>query len=123
MNPADDDSTALRRAADLMDADDARTNRVGIPVSYGHHLLWLAVVKPFGDWDTEWVRLVKAQSRQAAIEWADRVEAQHQRLIELVYPGGVLAGSRSARDIRALADGIESPAPGHGPARHLNGTT
>jgi hypothetical protein len=104
------DITALRQAADLMDEDDTRTNKVGIPVSYGHHLLWLAVTKPYGDWDTEWVRLVRAQSREAANQWADRVEAQHQRLIELVYPGGALARSKSAQDIRAIADEAENTA-------------
>ncbi|WP_435595918.1 hypothetical protein [Streptomyces albogriseolus] len=89
-----------------MDEDDARTDRVGIPASYGHYLLWTAVTKPYGDWDTEWVRLVKTQSRQAAKEWADRLETQFSRLIELVYPGGATAGSRSSAEVRSLAEAL-----------------
>jgi hypothetical protein len=104
------DITALRQLADQMDEDDARTNKVGIPVSYGHHLIWRAVTKPYGDWDTEWVHLVNTQSRQAANEWAAGIEAQLQRLIELVYPGGALARSKSAQDIRAMADQAEDTA-------------
>jgi len=98
------DVRVLRRLADLMDEDDARTGRVGIPVSYGHRLLWLALVHSFDAWDAEWVRLAHTESVNAASDWADRLEARFQRLVELVYPGGATARARSAAEIRALAE-------------------
>lgn len=104
------DSSTLRRLADLMDEDDARTNKVGIPVSYGHRLIWLAVIGTYEAWEAEWVRLAKTQSLQAAVEWSDGIEAEVQRLIELVYPGGITARPKSAQDIRAMADQAEAAA-------------
>jgi hypothetical protein len=98
------DTTALRRLATSMDEDDARTNKVGIPVSYGHRLLWLAVIGTYEAWEAEWVRLAKTESPQAAIEWSERQEDQVQRLTELVYPGGATARPKSAQDVRAMAD-------------------
>ncbi|WP_405673131.1 hypothetical protein [Streptomyces sp. NBC_01530] len=95
---------ALRRLADLMDGDDARTGKVGIPVSYGHYLVWLAVVGSYGAWEAEWVRLTRTASVEAASEWSARQETQVQRLIELVYPGGATARARSAAEVRALAE-------------------
>lgn len=102
------DIPALRTMADLMDEDDARTNKVGIPVSYGHYLIFLAVTKPYGDFDIEWARLAKTQSRQAANAWADKIDAQHRRLIELIYPGGAVARAKTAQEIRAMADEAET---------------
>lgn len=103
------DITVLRRLATSMDEDDAHTNKVGIPVSYGHYLLWLAVIGTYEAWETEWVRLTKTQSAQAAAEWSERQEGQVQRLIEVVYPGGATARPRSAEDVRALADQLADP--------------
>lgn len=106
--PADtaSDAATLHRLAHLMDEDNARTNTVGIPASYGHWLINLAVSGPCEAWDAEWVRLTRTVSRQAAIEWADRQEAQIRRLAELIYPGGATARARSAADVRALAASI-----------------
>lgn len=101
------DITALRRLATLMDEDDARTNKVGIPVSYGHHLIWLAVIGTYEAWEAEWVRLTKTQSVQVANEWSAGLDAQMRRLIELVYPGGIMARPKSAQDVRAMADQAE----------------
>lgn len=98
------DVNVLRQLATSMDEDDARTNKVGIPVSYGHRLLWLAVIGTYEAWETEWVRLAKTESTQAAVEWSERQEGQLQRLIELVYPGGATARPLSAEDVRAIAD-------------------
>lgn len=96
---------ALLRLADLMDEDDARTGKVGIPVSYGHHLAWLAVVGSHEAWEAEWVRLARTESTAVACEWSERQEAQTRCLIELVYPGGATAVTRSADEIRAMAEG------------------
>lgn len=98
------DSQVLLRLADLMDEDDARTGKVGIPVSYGHRLVWLAVIGSYEAWEAEWVRLTRTKSVEAANEWSARQENQVQRLIALVYPGGALARARSAAEIRALAE-------------------
>jgi hypothetical protein len=98
------DSRALHRLAELMDEDDARTNKVGIPVSYGHRLVWLAVIGSFEAWETEWLRLTRTESVEAVNEWSARQETQVQRLIELVYPGGAVARSKSAAEVRALAE-------------------
>lgn len=102
----DGDAAALRRFADLMDEDDARTNRVGIPVSHGHYLLSQAVSGSSDEWDAEWIRIARTESRQAAIEWAGREEAQLQRLIERVYPGGATACRKSAAEVRSMADAL-----------------
>lgn len=104
------DTSTLRRLADLMDEDDARTNKVGIPVSYGHRLIWLAVIGTYEAWEAQWVRLARTKSVQAASEWSDAIETEVQRLIELVYPGGILARPKSAQDIRAMAAQIEMAA-------------
>ncbi|WP_371099846.1 hypothetical protein [Streptomyces sp. PU_AKi4] len=104
------DSDVLRRLADLMDEDDARTNKVGIPVSYGHRLIWLAVIGTYEAWEAEWVRLTKTKSVQVANEWSAGIDAQVHRLIELVYPGGIMARPKSAQDIRAMADQTETAA-------------
>ena len=101
------DIDALRRLATLMDEDDARTNKVGIPVSYGHHLIWLAVIGTYEAWEAEWVRLTKTESLQTANEWSEGLDAQVHRLSELVYPGGILARPKSAQDVRAMADQAE----------------
>ncbi|MER8220951.1 hypothetical protein ABTZ58_10225 [Streptomyces sp. NPDC094143] len=106
----DSDAAALRRFANLMDEDDARTSRVGIPVSHGHYLLSQAVSGSSDEWDAEWIRLTKTDSRQAAIEWAQREESQLQRLIQLVYPGGATACPKSAAEVRSMADAIAEAA-------------
>jgi hypothetical protein len=98
------DNRALHQLADLMDEDDARTGRVGIPVSYGHRLVWLAVIGSFEAWETEWVRLTRTESVDAANAWSAQQETQVQRLIELVYLGGAMARPKSAAEIRALAE-------------------
>ena len=97
------DTSTLLRLATLMDEDDTRTNKVGIPVSYGHYLIWLAVIGTYEAWEAEWVRLTKTQSVQAANDWSDQIETEVQRLIELVYPGGITARPKSSQDIRELA--------------------
>jgi hypothetical protein len=94
---------ALLRLADLMDKDNTQTNNVGIPVSYGHHLAWLAIVGSHEAWEAEWLRLLRTQSLQAANAWSEQQEQRMQTLIELVYPGGSRAESRSAAEVRALA--------------------
>ena len=101
------DTSTLHRLATLMDEDDARTNKVGIPVSYGHHLIWLAVIGTYEAWEAEWVRLARTKSAQAANEWSAGIEAEVRRLIELVYPGGITARPKSAQDIREMAAQIE----------------
>ena len=101
------DSSTLLRLATMMDEDDARTNKVGIPVSYGHHLIWLAVIGTYEAWEAEWVHLAKTKSVQTANEWSAGIEAEVQRLIELVYPGGITARPKSSQDIRALAAQIQ----------------
>ena len=98
------DAAVLRRFADLMDEDDSRTSKVGVPVSHGHYLLSQAVSGSADEWDAEWLRLAKTESRQAAIEWAEKEEAQLQRLISLVYPGGATACPKSAAEVRSMAD-------------------
>jgi hypothetical protein len=104
------DASTLHRLATLMDEDDARTNKVGIPVSYGHHLIWLAVIGTYEAWEAEWVRLAKTKSVQAANDWSAGIEAEVQRLIELVYPGGITARPQSAQGIRVLAAQIQTAA-------------
>lgn len=99
-----DDARVLRRLAELMDEDDARTGKVGIPVSYGHYLLHVAVSGTSQEWDNEFVRILRTESRSAAIAWANQLEAQFQRLIQQVYPGGAVARARSAAEVRELAD-------------------
>jgi hypothetical protein len=106
----DGDAAALRRFADLMDEDDARTNKVGVPVSCGHYLLSLAVSGSTAEWDAQWIRLANTESQQAAIEWAEAEEAQLQRMIELVYPGGATACRKSAAEVRSMADSIAEAA-------------
>ncbi|MEU5772621.1 hypothetical protein ABZ819_04865 [Streptomyces venezuelae] len=99
------DAEALHRLADLMDEDDARTGKVGIPVSYGHRLVWLAVVGSHEAWQAEWLRLLRTESLQAANEWSDRQEERIRHLTRLVYPGGATAQSKSAAEVRAMAEG------------------
>jgi hypothetical protein len=94
---------ALLRLAALMDEDNAQTRNVGIPVSYGHHLAWLAIVGSHDAWETEWLRLLRTQSLHAANAWSERQEQRMRALIDLVYPGGARAVSRSAAEVRALA--------------------
>lgn len=98
------EARTLFRLADLMDEDDARTGKVGIPVSYGHRLIWLAVIGSYEAWEAEWVRLTRTESMDAANEWSARQETQIRQLIELVYPGGATARARSAAEVRALAE-------------------
>lgn len=97
------DNDVLNRLADLMDADDARTGKVGIPVSYGHFLLWEALVGPGDAWDQEYARLCRTKGSSAAVAWSSGLEAQHRRLLDLAYPGGALAQPISADAVRALA--------------------
>lgn len=97
------DHDVLLRLADLMDADDVRTHRVGIPASYGQHLLWTALTGPGDSWSREYVRRLRAEGPEAVKTWADRLEVQQYRLIELVYPGGAIARPRSADEVRTMA--------------------
>ncbi|WP_030777169.1 hypothetical protein [Streptomyces sp. NRRL S-920] len=97
------EAAALNRLADLMAEDDSRTGGVGIPVSYGHRLVWLAIVGSFEAWQTEWLRLTRTESAQAANAWDDRQEALVRRLIELVYPGGATAQAKTVAEVRAMA--------------------
>ena len=96
---------ALLRLATLMDEDNARTNHVGIPVSYGHYLVSVAVSGTTQQWDAEWLRILQAQGMQAAKDWSDEQDKREHALIDLVYPGGATAKDRSADEIRALAAG------------------
>lgn len=97
------DSDALHLLAKLMDEDDARTGRVGIPVSHGHFLLWEALAGPRDAWDREYAHLCRTEGSTAASAWSNRLEAQYRRLVDLVYPGGATAHSVSADTVRALA--------------------
>ena len=97
------EAETLRRLAELMDADDARTGRVGIPVSYGHYLVSVAVSGTAEEWDSEWRRILRTQGMQAAKAWADKQEKRERDLIQLVYPGGATARAKTAAEIHALA--------------------
>lgn len=97
------DSDALHHLAQLMDWDDARTGRAGIPASYGHFLLWTALAGPGDAWDREYARLCHTEGGSAASVWADRLEEQHRRLVHLVYPDGACARPVNADEVRALA--------------------
>lgn len=94
---------ALLRLATLMDDDNTRTNHVGIPVSYGHYLVSIAVSGTTQEWDADWLRILRTQGMQAAKAWSDEQEKRTHALIELVYPGGATATARSAAEVRALA--------------------
>ncbi|MGW2721347.1 hypothetical protein [Streptomyces sp. NPDC001492] len=100
------EAATLRRLADLMDEDDARTGNVGIPVSYGHYLASVAVSGTAEEWNAEWLRLLRAQGMQAANAWADEQEQRTKALIQLVYPGGATAHAKTAAEVRALADAM-----------------
>lgn len=102
------EADTLRRLADLMDADDARTGNVGIPVSYGHYLVSVGVSGTCAEWDAEWLRLLRARGMQAAKAWADEQEQRTKDLIQLVYPGGATAHAKTAAEVRALADSADS---------------
>ncbi|MDQ0809840.1 hypothetical protein QFZ63_001554 [Streptomyces sp. B3I7] len=102
------DVEALRRFAQLMDEDDARTNKAGLPASYGHYLLFVALAGPGDAWDREYARLCHTEGGAAATAWAARLEQQYRRLIALVYPGGATARSMSSADVRAIADSLDS---------------
>lgn len=101
---------ALLRLATLMDEDDARTNHVGIPVSYGHYLVSVAVSGTTEQWDAEWLRILRTQGMQYAKAWGDEQEKRTRDLIQLVYPGGATAKARSADEVRALATQTQSAA-------------
>ena len=121
------DAEALLRLAQLMDEDDARTNKVGIPASYGHYLLREALAGSGDTWDREYARLCHTEGGAAATAWADRLEQQFRRLVELVYPGGATARAVSSADVRALAASTDSaacppassPTPGPDPLRTM----
>jgi len=102
-----DTRKALLRLAALMDEDNARTNHVGIPVSYGHYLVSVAVSGTTQEWDAEWLRILRTRGPQAAKAWGDEQEKRTHDLIQLVYPGGATAKARSANEVRALATETE----------------
>lgn len=102
------DAGALRRLAQLMDEDDARTGRVGIPVSYGIHLAWQALAGPGDAFDLEYVRLCRTKGSAAAVAWGRELERQYHRLTGLLYPDGCLSRSMKADEVRALANSLDS---------------
>lgn len=106
-----DKAAALYRLADLMDEDNSRTasispcgHPVGIPVSYGHYLVWLAVIGTYEAWETEWVRLAREESLEAAMKWGAGLEQLIRELIGLVYPGGATASPLPPERVREIAD-------------------
>lgn len=104
------DAKALRRLAQLMDEDDARTGRVGIPISYGIYLVWQALAGPGDDFDLEYVRLCRTKGSAAAVAWGQELDRQYHRLTGLVYPDGCLSRPMKADEVRALADTLDNAA-------------
>lgn len=102
---------ALYAVADLMEADNARCIAaygapVGIPASYGDHLIRQAVTGPADAWRTEWVRRACTESLEAATAWADDLTELRQQVSALVYPGGANGAGLAAAEVRAVADRI-----------------
>ncbi|MGY1502982.1 hypothetical protein ACW4TU_41510 [Streptomyces sp. QTS52] len=96
----------LRATVDLL-AQDAQA-QAGVPLSMIDYLIGQAVEKVRGTTETEWVRILRENGREAADTWGRANEELIRSVAALLIPDGARSRPLTAAQARTIAEGFAS---------------